>query len=144
MSAPLFHEDVQATVLVTMAGKNPTLTHFGRVHRVSVLWSHGRFGSHSKRDKTILFYHDTDNVSADICTTPSNIEAMLLHACRLIDMFHDTDVRPEAFSTCLWYRHLICFEKGVTPSREIICSNACNAEGVKTRPAAQAKELVTN
>ena len=42
MKVPMFHEDNQAMILVVMSGRNPTMRHLGRVHRVSVAWLHER------------------------------------------------------------------------------------------------------
>ena len=66
MDVPMFHEDNQAVVLIVMSGRNPTMRHLGRVHRISVQWMHENLGKHPNRDKTIMFYQDTKNMSADI------------------------------------------------------------------------------
>ncbi len=34
----LFHEDNAAMIQVCRTGKNPTMRHMGRTHRVDVLW----------------------------------------------------------------------------------------------------------
>ena len=66
MTIPMFHEDNQAMIMVTMSGRNPTMRHLGRVHRVSVQWMHENFGKHPKAESVVLFYDDTLNASADI------------------------------------------------------------------------------
>ena len=71
MKVPMFHEDNQAVILVVMSGRNPTMRHLGRVHRVSVAWIHERIGKHPDNDGTVLFYDDTHNMSADIYTKAS-------------------------------------------------------------------------
>ena len=66
MSTPMFHEDNQATILVTMSGRNPTMRHLGRVHCVDVSWLHERLGKHARRDPMLLFYEDTTDTRADV------------------------------------------------------------------------------
>ena len=39
----VFHEDSQAMIRVCQPGRNPTMRHLGRTHRVSVAWLHERF-----------------------------------------------------------------------------------------------------
>ena len=38
-----FHEDNQAMMKVMETGRNPTMRHLGRTHRVSIAWLHERF-----------------------------------------------------------------------------------------------------
>ncbi len=38
-----FHEDNQAMIQVVKTGKNPTMRHLGRVHRIAVGWLHERW-----------------------------------------------------------------------------------------------------
>ena len=46
MLTPLFHEDNQAMIHGgTNSGKNPTMRHIGRVHRVSLAWLHERLAA---------------------------------------------------------------------------------------------------
>lgn len=54
MQLPMFHEDNQAMVLVVLSGRNPTMRHLGRVHRVSVQRLHERIGSHLDKDPTLV------------------------------------------------------------------------------------------
>mgnify|MGYP002809758887 CR=1 FL=1 len=39
----VFHEDNQAMIRVCLTGRNPTMRHIGRTHRVSVAWMYGEF-----------------------------------------------------------------------------------------------------
>ena len=39
----VFHEDNQAMIRVCQTGRNPTMRHLGRTHRISVAWLHERF-----------------------------------------------------------------------------------------------------
>ena len=55
MEPPMFHEDNQAVILIIMSGRNPTMRHLGRVHRISVQWMHENLGKHPNAGSTILF-----------------------------------------------------------------------------------------
>ena len=87
MKTPLFHEDNQAMIMVINSGRNPTMRHIGRVHRVSLSWIHGRLGRHAKRDPTILFYQTSGNMSADIYTKSFKDKPGCTQASRLINAF---------------------------------------------------------
>eukprot|EP00971_Amphidinium_carterae_P217192 4311760-Amphidinium_carterae.1 len=39
----VFEEDNEATISILKSGKNPTMRHLGRTHRVSVAWLHEVF-----------------------------------------------------------------------------------------------------
>ena len=54
MQVPRFHEDNQATIAVITSGRNPTMRHLHRVHRVDIQWLYERLGNHTGRDPTIL------------------------------------------------------------------------------------------
>ena len=69
---PLFHEDNQAAIMVVNSGRNSTMRHLGRAHRVSIQWLHERLGAHPNRDPTVLFYENTHNMSADAYTKSFN------------------------------------------------------------------------
>ena len=66
MSVPMMHEDNR--VPIVLSGRNPTMRHLGGLHRVSVQWLHERLGRHPDKDPTLLFYEDTENMSADVYT----------------------------------------------------------------------------
>lgn len=83
---PLFHEDNQATIMVTTSGRNPPMRHLGRVHRVSVQWLHEQLGGSAAANNCILFYENTANMSADICTKSFKDEPSWSHALKLINM----------------------------------------------------------
>ena len=42
-SKVIFMEDNEATIRICQSGKNPTMRHLGRTHRVSTSWLHERF-----------------------------------------------------------------------------------------------------
>ena len=98
MTIPMFHEDNQAMIMVVMSGRNPTMRHLGRVHRVSVSWLHERLGKHPDNDGTILFYDDTHNMSADIYTKAFPSPENWSHALHLINIFRPEDVNPTFLS----------------------------------------------
>ena len=60
----LFHEDNQAMIRICETGRNPTMRHLGRTHRVDVAWLHERFAS----PDVTLQYVVTDEQCADIFT----------------------------------------------------------------------------
>ena len=92
MKTPLFHEDNQAMIMVINSGRNPTMRHIGRVHRVSLSWIHERLGRHANRDSTILFYQTSENMSADICTKSFKDKPSWTQACRLINVFAPSEL----------------------------------------------------
>ena len=51
-------------IQVCKTGKNPTLRHLGRTHRVNVHWLHERFGESCYK----LIYEETRAMRADILT----------------------------------------------------------------------------
>ena len=67
MMVPMFHEDNQSMILVTMSGHNPAMRHLGRVHRASVRRMHENLGKHPNAGPTALVYDDTLNMSAGVC-----------------------------------------------------------------------------
>ena len=58
------HEDNQALIRVVKTGRNPTMRHLHRTHRISVAWLHEVF---SRRD-AILAYAVSAKMAADIYT----------------------------------------------------------------------------
>ncbi len=59
-----FHEDNQAMIRACQTGRNPTMRHIGRTHRVSVAWMHKRFTTRGIN----LVYESTHRQCADIYT----------------------------------------------------------------------------
>ena len=59
-----FHEDNQALIAVMQTGRNPTMRHLGRVHRVAIAWMHEIFG-HECID---LVYTHSSEMAADVFT----------------------------------------------------------------------------
>ena len=60
----VFHEDNEAMIRVCTTGRNPTMRHLGRVHKVDVAWLHERFTD----DTYDLVYTKTDVMQADLFT----------------------------------------------------------------------------
>ena len=67
-SVAVFHEDSQAMIQVIKTGRNPTMRHLHRVHRVSVAWLHERLGPVPGRDNVTLEYTKSEDMRADIYT----------------------------------------------------------------------------
>jgi hypothetical protein len=58
------HDDNSAMIQVCRTGKNPTMRHLGRIHRVSAQWLHERF----KDPCYHLVYEETNSMRADVFT----------------------------------------------------------------------------
>jgi len=48
--SPVFHEDNQAMIQVVKTGRNATMRHLNRTHRVSVAWLHENLGPQKEQD----------------------------------------------------------------------------------------------
>ena len=114
------HEDDQAMVLVVMSGRNPTMRHLGRVHRVCVRWLHERLGNHPGRDKCILFYEDIANMSADVYTKAFSSETDWHHAIRLINVFDPAWITPDYIEGWLKTRASTCLAPEVLRTHEVV------------------------
>ena len=68
----VFHADNQAMIRVIQAGKNPTMRHLGRVHRISIRWLRERLGCPETKDNVELRREDTARIAADIYTKAFN------------------------------------------------------------------------
>ena len=104
MSTPMFHEDNQAMILVVNSGRNPTMRHIGRVHRVSLSWIHERLGRHKDRDETVLFYQTSENMSADIYTKSFKEKGAWVQAQRLINIFGPDELNASSIEQWMWQR----------------------------------------
>ena len=79
----LFKEDNQATIQIIKNGRNPTLRHVNRTHRVNVDWLTEVF----RNDKQIsLVYCKTDDMAADIFTKPIHNATKWIPALSNINM----------------------------------------------------------
>ena len=86
----VFHEDNTAMIQVCKTGKNPTLRHLGRTHRVDVHWLHERFLETCYK----LIYKETRAMRADILTKGFLDTEKWAHALMLIN-----HVDPKTFWT---------------------------------------------
>jgi hypothetical protein len=81
--APLyFHEDNQAMIQVVKNGRNPTMRHLGRVHRVAVAWLHERWLA----GDFIIFYEKSELMAADIYTKGFSDKGKWTAVCWLINV----------------------------------------------------------
>ena len=76
------HEDNQAMIRVCETGRNPTMRHLGRTHRVSVDWLHEQFAA----DQVTLLYEKTDRQAGDIFTKGFTNPDKWRHAAELINV----------------------------------------------------------
>ena len=78
--ALFFHEDNQAMIAVCRSGRNPTMRHLHRTHRVSVDWLHEVFS----RGDVVLVYESSDRQCADIFTKAFTNPEKWVHVCELV------------------------------------------------------------
>ena len=87
-----FHEDNEACIRVLTTGRNPTMRHLGRTHRIDVAWLCDEFaGNNLELEKT-----PSEEMAADIFTKafPDSKAAVWEHDLRLIKV-----VDPATFWT---------------------------------------------
>jgi hypothetical protein len=75
-----FYEDNQATIRMLESGKNPTLRHLGRTHKVDLAWLFEAF----KGERYDLRYCTSEEQAADIFTKHFSNPDKFAHACRMI------------------------------------------------------------
>ena len=98
---PLVGEDNQAAIMVVNSGRNPTMRHLARRQRVDLAWLHERLGVHPDKDRAVLFYEDTRNMSADAYTKSFPNAAAWMHAMRLINIFPNSQLN-DYDAICEW------------------------------------------
>ena len=76
----IFEEDNESAIKVITSGRNPTMRHMGRTHRVCLAWLHETFAN----GHYDLRRCSSDRMAADIFTKHFTNAAKWLHACRLI------------------------------------------------------------
>ena len=132
LKTPLFHEDNQATIMVITSGRNPTMRHLGRVHRVSLQWLHEQLGGSAAANHCILFYENTANMPTDIYTKSFKDEPSWSHALRLINMFKPNELAPAMITRWLNQRA----ELGNQPPAAGQRNSAWSKEGQKRQKLA--------
>ena len=75
-----FMEDNQAFVAICHSGRNPTMRHFHRHHRISISLLYETF----RRPEWVIIYTVTDEMAADIFTKMFSDVGKWRHACQLI------------------------------------------------------------
>jgi len=76
-----FREDNAAAIQIMKTGKNPTIRHMGRTHRVDLAWLHERVVS----GEIVLTCCQSCDMAADISTKPFTNRDKWLEVCRLIN-----------------------------------------------------------
>ena len=89
----IVHEDNQAALQIVRTGKNPTLRHIGRTHRVSIAW----LAEALSHDDMHVLYETSDRMAADIFTKPFTDPRKWAHACQLIGLCMKPDL-PNAIA----------------------------------------------
>jgi hypothetical protein len=64
----IFHEDNTAFIRIIETGRNPTMRHLGRVHRVDIAALHERLGNRATKDAVDVIYTDSTIMAADLYT----------------------------------------------------------------------------
>ena len=81
-----FYEDNEAMIRVCLTGKNPTMRHLSRTHRISVAFLHEWFGNPETKQNVVLEYCKTDAMSADIYTKAFTDKSKWVAVCDLINI----------------------------------------------------------
>ena len=79
--------DNQGMLCVMKSGRNPTMRHRSRSHRVSVAWLHEQY----MREAFEFAYIETDSMAADMFTKSLPNPAKWIHARKSICVFASTD-----------------------------------------------------
>ena len=84
----IFHEDNQAMIQVCKTGRNPTMRHVERTHKLCIAWMHAQF----TEGEFDLLYEETGSQAADIFTKAFDDSVKWAHACSLVN-----HVDPDVF-----------------------------------------------
>jgi hypothetical protein len=94
----VFHEDNTSMIAVVRSGRNPTMRHLGRTHRISVQWLHEQLGEPNRlvpagdkkgnfaASKVSLVHTDTNRMAADIYTKAFTDPDKWWKVCKLINV----------------------------------------------------------
>ena len=80
----LVHEDNQATIDIIVSGKNPTLRHLNRTHRVNVAWLHEQY----REQAYLLTKIPTGDQCGDIFTKAITDKVAFRRALQMIGHIH--------------------------------------------------------
>ena len=80
---PIFHEDNTAMIRVVETGKNPSMKHLPRAHRIPISWLHEQHAG----KQFVLEYTKSSAMAADIYTKAFSDLVKWQHACKLINLF---------------------------------------------------------
>ena len=94
-----FYEDNQAMISVVNSGRNPTMRHLGRAHRIPIAWLHERIILEDK-DPVDLTYCESVHMAADVYTKAFTDATAWEHACVLINHFPADIIHKRDHSGC--------------------------------------------
>jgi hypothetical protein len=87
--------DNKGMLCVMKSGRNPTMRHLSRSHRVSVAWLHEQY----KRENFEFAYVETDSMAADMFTKSMPNPAKWIHARKSICVLASIDELADAIIT---------------------------------------------
>ena len=93
----VFHEDNTAMICICKSGRNPTMRHIGRTHRIAVSWLHEVLGKETDQigpDDIETWYTNSDRMRADIYTKAFTDSIKWDHATKMIGMAAMTQIEP--------------------------------------------------
>ena len=85
-----FYEDNQAAVQILRSGRNPSLRHIGRTHKISLKWLSEVLTNNPQFMR--LSYCDTKDMCADIFTKAFSNPEKYQHALQLISHYFPQEV----------------------------------------------------
>ena len=94
-----FYEDNQAMISVVNSGRNPTMKHLGRAHRIPIAWLHERIVLEDK-DPVDLTYCESVYMAADVYTKAFTDATACDHSCALIKHFPSYTIHQLDRSVC--------------------------------------------
>ena len=86
--------DSQRMLLIVKSGRNPTMRHLSRTHRVSVAWLHEQH----VREEFDFEYVTTDGMAADIFAKSTHVPATRIEARANINVFSSIDELQDVIS----------------------------------------------
>ena len=122
---------------VMKSGRNPTMRHLSRSHRVSVAWLHEQY----KRENFEFAYAETDSMAADMFTKSMPNPAKWTHARKSICVLASVDELADAIRTSRMTRvcHVDVVPQPQLPT--IVCLASVAFHAVVARPSASARVM---